>query len=64
MKTLHHSTEKKALRKGYRVQYGKTSWNEGQLEAVRISDGYLYAVWAIPLDGTERERVKALVETL
>ena len=64
MKTLHHATEKKALRKGYRVQYGITKWDEGQLEVVRLSDGYLYGVWGIPLDGTERDRVKALVDGL
>lgn len=64
MKTLHHATAKKALRKGYRAQYGLCKWDEGQLEVVRLSDGYLYGVWGIPLNGHERERVIQLIDEL
>ena len=64
MRTLHHATEKKAQRKGYHVQYGVHSRDEGSLLVFRNSDGGLAHDFYIPLDGSEREQVKKLVDEL
>lgn len=64
MRILHHTTERKAQRKGYHVQFGVDSRNEGSLLVFRNSDGGLAHDFYIPLDGTEREQVKKLVDEL